>query len=95
MVIRMKHTKGKRNRVRSHHALTPVRAARCSHCGQPSLPHIMCKNCGYYAGRQVIDVLAKLDKKERKKKEKELHAHEEEAAMSQGGTLNAEELSHK
>lgn len=32
----------------------------------------MCGNCGYYNGRQVIDVLKKLDKKERKKKEKEL-----------------------
>ena len=55
---------------------------------------MMCSNCGYYNGRQVVDVLAKLDKKERKKKEKELHAHETEAA-EKGDTLNAEELSHK
>jgi len=54
----------------------------------------MCKNCGYYAGRQVVDVLAKLDKKERKKKEKELHKHEEEAA-ERGKEPSAEELSHK
>ena len=39
---------------------------------------MVCKNCGYYAGRQVVDVLAKLGKKERKKKEKEMHQHEEE-----------------
>ena len=94
MVIRMKHTKGKRNRVRSHHALATSRFSHCSHCGQAVIPHVICKNCGYYNGRQVIDVLAKLDKKERKKKEKELHQHEEEAA-AKGGTLNAEELSHK
>lgn len=94
MVIRMKHTKGKRNRVRSHHALKPMRFGKCSHCGQAVLPHMVCQNCGYYAGRQVIDVLAKLDKKERKKKEKELHQHEEEAAVK-GETLNAEELSHR
>jgi len=55
---------------------------------------MVCKNCGYYGGRQVIDVLAKLDKKERKKKEKELHAHEQEAS-AKGGELNAEELSHR
>jgi len=37
----------------------------------------VCRNCGWYNGRQVIDVLAKLDKKERKKKEKELAGKEE------------------
>lgn len=94
MVVRMRHTKSKRNRVRSHHALKHVRFAKCGHCGKPLRPHIMCENCGYYAGRQVVDVLVKLDKKERKKREKELHAHEEEQAES-GKTLSAEELSHK
>ncbi|TSC78347.1 MAG: large subunit ribosomal protein L32 [Parcubacteria group bacterium Gr01-1014_33] len=94
MVVRMRHTKGKRNRIRSHHALKTGSFAICGHCHQPSIPHIVCKNCGYYNGRQVIDVLAKLDKKERKKKEKELHAHEAEAAK-EGKMLNAEELSHK
>lgn len=76
MVVRMRHTKGKRNRVRSHHALKPLQLARCSHCRAAAIPHIVCKNCGYYAGRQVIDVLAKLDKKSRKQKEKELAAKE-------------------
>ena len=80
MVVRMRHTKGKRNRVRSHHALKARVFSACLHCGRPSIPHQVCRNCGYYRGRKVIDVLAKLDKKERKKKEKE---------------LNAEELSHK
>lgn len=68
----MRHTKGKRNRVRSHHALKPLRFAACSHCNAAAIPHVVCKNCGYYKGRQVIDVLAKLDKKRRKEKEKEL-----------------------
>lgn len=94
MVVRMKHTKGKRNRVRSHHALKPTAVVACNHCKQAKLPHTLCKNCGYYNDRQVVDVLAKLDKKERKKKEHELHQHEAEAAKK-GGTLNAEELSHK
>lgn len=76
MVIRMRHTKSKRNRVRSHHALKPTALVRCAHCSTPALPHIVCANCGYYAGRKVIDVLAKLDKKARKKKEQELRTHE-------------------
>lgn len=90
----MKHTKGKRNRVRSHHALKVGQFVVCSNCKKQILPHIICDNCGYYGGRQVIDVLAKLDKKERKKKEKELHAHEDEAS-AHGKEMNAEELSHK
>lgn len=90
----MRHTKGKRNRVRSHHTLKRIALAKCSHCSAALLPHTVCVNCGYYKGRQVIDVLAKLDKKERKKKEKELHEHEEEAQHT-GKTLSAEELSHK
>ena len=36
------------------------------------MPHVTCPNCGYYKGSQVKDVLAKLTKKERKLKEKEL-----------------------
>jgi large subunit ribosomal protein L32 len=94
MVVRMKHTKGKRNRVRSHHALKPRQFSVCSHCKAEILPHTVCSNCGYYNNRQVVDVLTKLDKKARKKKEKELHAHEEEAAEN-GETLSAEELSHR
>ncbi len=94
MVVRMKHTKGKRNRIRSHHALKPKALAKCSHCGTQIYPHTICANCGWYKGRQVVDVLVKLDKKERKKKEKELHEHEAEAKAS-GKELSAEELSHK
>lgn len=90
----MKHTKGKRNRVRSHHALKIRALATCTHCKVEIYPHTVCKNCGWYKGKQVIDVLAKLDKKQRKKKEKELHEHEVEAA-AEGKELSAAELSHK
>ena len=36
------------------------------------MPHQVCTNCGYYRGKKVIDVLAKLTKRERKAKEQEL-----------------------
>ena len=94
MVVRMRHTKGKRNRIRSHHALKKTALSRCGHSNAPVLSHRTCLNCGYYKNREVVNVLAKLDKKEAKKKEKELHAHEEENAES-GKDLSAEELSHR
>lgn len=90
----MRHTRSATRQRRSHHALPSAGLSRCAHCNRSVLPHTVCANCGYYRGRQVIDVLARLDKKQRRAKEKELRAHEHEAAA--GGTdLSAEELSRR
>jgi len=51
----------------------------CPRCGKPKRPHTICLNCGYYRGREVLDVLGQLSKKERKKREKEIKAKEKEA----------------
>jgi len=55
--------------------------------------HTACLNCGTYKGREVIDVLKKLTKKERKQKEKELKAQEAEKLKNK--PLDAVELSKK
>ncbi len=88
----MRHTSSATGQRRSHHALKAKVYSLCAHCKKSVRPHTICHNCGYYKGRQVIDVLAKLDKKERKKKEKELHAHEGEQPAKEKA-LNAKELS--
>ena len=67
--------------------------AKCSKCGKPILPHTFCQNCGYYKGREVVDVLAKLEKKERKKREKEIAAKDENE--EKGDSLSMEGLSKK
>ncbi|KKT24530.1 MAG: 50S ribosomal protein L32 [Parcubacteria group bacterium GW2011_GWA2_43_9b] len=78
-VPRQRHTKSKRNRQRSHQALKIIGIMSCPKCGQPVLPHIACKNCGTYKGREVLDVMKKLTKREQKKRAKELKAQEAEA----------------
>jgi len=74
MVIRMRHTKGHTKNRRSHHALVAKKFVKCSKCGADSLPHLVCLNCGYYKGREVVNVLKKLNKKEQKAKKKELES---------------------
>lgn len=65
----------------------------CPKCKKPILSHTVCKNCGYYKGAQIIDVLSDLTKKEKKIKEKEFKQAEQEA--SQDRPLTMEELSKK
>jgi len=33
-----------------------VAPTNCTSCGAPCLPHRVCKNCGMYGGRQVINL---------------------------------------
>jgi large subunit ribosomal protein L32 len=58
-----KLSKGRRDRRRAHDALEVSNLVACSNCGTMILPHIVCPNCGFYKGREVIEV-----KKEEKKK---------------------------
>ncbi|TRZ83484.1 50S ribosomal protein L32 [bacterium] len=71
-IPKQRHTSSRRDRRRSHHFLKELNLKVCPHCGKPVLPHTVCSNCGYYRGKQVFDVLAKLDKKQKKEKAKEL-----------------------
>lgn len=58
--------KGKQLRRRSHLALKPLKLSECAQCKKKILPHLVCKYCGYYKGKEVVNVLAR----ELKKKEK-------------------------
>jgi len=43
------------NKRRAHDALrTPPRSV-CPQCQEPKLPHRICRNCGTYRGRTVIE----------------------------------------
>lgn len=55
----MRHTRSHTANRRSHHALTAPNLAVCKNCGAQHRPHHMCLDCGFYKGRQVIDLAAK------------------------------------
>jgi large subunit ribosomal protein L32 len=51
-----KTTRSKRDSRRANWKATPPTFSLCPQCRQPKLPHRVCANCGYYAGRQAVDV---------------------------------------
>ena len=73
MAVPKRHTnKSHRDQKRMHVFIKYPSLVKCPKCGHLMLPHTVCPNCGYYKGEKVIDVLKKLNTKERKKKEKEI-----------------------
>jgi large subunit ribosomal protein L32 len=51
-----KTTKAKSRMRAANWKSTPPPYAECPQCHQPKLPHRVCANCGYYAGRQAVEV---------------------------------------
>lgn len=69
-VPKRRTTSTSRGMRRSHHAVKALRLGACPKCGDLIPNHMACPTCGTYRGREVINVLKKLDKQERKRKEK-------------------------
>ena len=40
---------------RAHLALSVPKLEECPPCHEPKMPHYVCKNCGWYNGRQAIE----------------------------------------
>jgi len=54
-VPKRKTSKARRDKRRTHYKLASPALAKCSHCGHLVIPHRVCGNCGYYAGREIFD----------------------------------------
>jgi len=60
-----RHSRQRKGKRRASIALKTYVGIACSNCKTLNPPHEVCKNCGFYNGKQIII------KKERKGKEKE------------------------
>lgn len=55
-VPKRKTSHSKRNKRRSHDALTAQLPIQCPECGEPTLRHRACPHCGVYRGRRIVEV---------------------------------------
>ena len=53
-VPKRRTSKSRKRKRRAHWKATAPTLTECSHCHHPKAPHVVCPNCGYYAGREVI-----------------------------------------
>ena len=51
-----RHSKSRRGKRRAHNALTAPGLSVCTNCGSSVLPHRTCPSCGFYKGRQIMEV---------------------------------------
>lgn len=71
MAVPKKRTpKSKKGMRRSHHGKSAMSVSACPNCKAGILPHRACLTCGMYRGRQVLNVTQKVEKAEKKRKEK-------------------------
>ena len=70
-VPKKRHTKGSRNQRRSHLFIEKQNLKTCEKCGKPAMPHIVCPACGFYKGKEVVDVMAKTNRKQKLAKAQE------------------------
>jgi len=54
-----RHSKARRDKRRSHHALPLPGYTYCTHCDAPIMPHSVCNICGYYKDKKIIKVKEK------------------------------------
>lgn len=56
-VPKRKTSKQRRDKRRaSSYRLTTYATVKCPNCGEAKLPHHICPHCGYYDGKEVIQI---------------------------------------
>jgi len=63
----MRRNRSQTAKRRSHHSIAAGRMAKCE-CGAQRMPHRACPACGKYRGRVVIDMVARVEREQRRVK---------------------------
>lgn len=87
MVNRMRSTPGHTGNRRSHHALAEPALTKCA-CGAFRRRHHACSACGMYRGKQVIDVVARTVREQRRTEKRTKNL--ESMGMAKGGEQGTE-----
>ncbi|TSA45471.1 50S ribosomal protein L32 [bacterium] len=53
---RQRKTRSASGQHRSHQHLDKMHLAKCKNCQAPVRPHEVCKVCGFYRGRQAVQI---------------------------------------
>ncbi len=53
-----RHSKRRSSNRRAHDFLAVQARINCPNCNEPKLPHRACPHCGYYKGREIVEVAA-------------------------------------
>ena len=61
-----RHSKARGRKRRAHWKLTQASLIPCPQCKQLKLSHRVCGFCGYYNGRQVVEIKVKEKKKKQR-----------------------------
>jgi len=70
-VPKKKTTRARRGKRRAHIKLKKPNLVLCPHCKKPILPHRICPYCGWYKGKEIIEIKVKKGKKKEKGKKAE------------------------
>ena len=62
---KQRHSKTRGRKRRTHYKLSPLNLVPCPQCKELKIPHRVCAICGYYNGRQVIEIKVKEKKKKK------------------------------
>ncbi len=62
---KQRHSKARGRKRRTHWKLAGINFSSCPQCKQPKVPHRVCAVCGYYGGKQVMEVAVKAKKKKK------------------------------
>ncbi len=65
-----RHSRERGRLRRTHYKLKENSLSKCPQCGKFKLPHRVCPHCGYYKGRQLVEVKTPEEKKKEREKKK-------------------------